>query len=269
VPVSDPAVGATAPGAPVLYALLGASNLARAERAVRARLRRALGAKRVEFVTASGPGRAYCVSAGILNVRYPPIAGSGVVETARRRRAAGARVVALVTDIGNDIMHGVPGERLTATLDELLSDLVTGAGARVLATTIPVDVERDVGHAEFCALRTLFFPFSRVRRREAARAVREVNRFLEERASSDVQILAGLRDCLGWDRIHYGLGGAHRAWTRISDRLLELAGATPAPAPALGPLDLAASGAAHLTRLAFREVLPLGRGVAPLRVELS
>jgi hypothetical protein len=257
---------AGAPDRPLLFVLLGASNLARAHRALIDRLRRALPGRRCEYLSAVGPGRAYCVAAGILNVRYPPIGACGVVERARDRAREGARVVVLLTDIGNDIMHGVPTERLIATLDALLIGLIEEADAHVVTTAIPLDVETDLGALEFRCLRAVFFPRSRVGRHEAGHAVRAVNRFLEGRASPRMIVVSGLKAYVGWDHIHYGMRRAHAAWTRISDELAAIAGA--GDVPPLGPFDLFASSCTHLGRLALHDVLSLRDAPAPLRVEI-
>jgi hypothetical protein len=240
---------------PVLVILLGASNAARGQRALMHHLRNALAPRTVRFVSALGPGRGYCARGGFLHVSYAPIAASGVLEAAREQARGGARVVALVTDIGNDIMYGVAAGELVAGLEKLLAGL-RALGARTVVTTIPVDLERDVGVARFRLLRALFFPRSPVTHADARAAVQAVNAFLvEHKADPGLRVVDDMHQFTGWDRIHYSLWRGHRAWTRLANELLAGLGLAAhgriGRGPALGSV-LAAAG-----RLVLRDMLRL------------
>jgi len=235
-----------------VVALLGASNLARAQPALVRHVRRSLAPRPVEVLAAVGPGRAYCVEGGFLHVRYPTLACSEVIDVVRAR-APGARIAVLVTDIGNDLLYGVPAERVIETLDRLLDDLV-GLGARVVVSTIHVDVAQDVSPLRFRLLRALFFATSALGYDEAADAVRRINQFLETKRGPNVHLLTGMRAYAGWTRIHYSLLRAHRGWSVVAGELEHALGAE--PCCGIGWLQMMASIAEYLARLVVRDLWP-------------
>ncbi|MFQ5444990.1 MAG: hypothetical protein ACE5EK_10285, partial [Nitrospinales bacterium] len=159
---------------PVLLVLLGASNLARGYYGLIHFLRRHLHPRPLLVLNALGPGRGYCAEGGIFNVVYPPIRACGIMDAVREKAKPPCRVVALITDIGNDIMYGVPVKTITDCVVELLKTF-RELDANVLMTSIPSSMERDIGKIPFAILRTLFYPKSQVERSQAASAVIEIN----------------------------------------------------------------------------------------------
>ena len=105
------------------FVLLGASNLARGHQALAQCLLQSIYPQPVEFLFALGPGRGYRASGGILYHHYPSVETTRVLSRARSIAKDGGRLVALVTDIGNDIMYGVPGNELIACLDSIFQTL--------------------------------------------------------------------------------------------------------------------------------------------------
>ncbi|NIR30626.1 MAG: hypothetical protein GWN84_15210 [Gammaproteobacteria bacterium] len=239
----------------VLVILLGASNLSRGHRALVRHLEAALAPRPTQFLTAAGPGRGYCAKGGFLYVTYPPIPQGGILE-ASRARSREAHTVALITDIGNDIMQGVTGEEIVQCLDALIAEL-RALGARVVVTAIPVDPKKDLNEAQFRLLRAIFFPRSPVDRRQARAAVRTVNDFLLRQQSADVHVVHDLYRFTGWDKIHYGIFKANLAWSRVAEELLRCLG-LPAPRR-ITRLRMLASVARHLIRLLTRDLLRSSR----------
>jgi len=211
------------PEAPVLLILLGASNLARGVYALAEHIKAGLHPRPVEVMIAVGPGRAYQASGGLFNVVYPPIQSSPLFKAAREKSETGYRLLALVTDLGNDIMYGVPVEELIETVQQMFVRL-QAMNAEIFVTTLPVAFERRAGAIRFKILRTLLFPGSRVSYEEATAAVIEVNRFLRESAHGSVHRIPGMDSYLGLDGIHYSLFSAHRAWTHVARAMLEFTG---------------------------------------------
>ncbi|KMP12685.1 hypothetical protein UR09_00375 [Candidatus Nitromaritima sp. SCGC AAA799-A02] len=167
---------------PVLFVFLGASNLARAFSGLTHCLTRALSPRPAEFIHAMGPGRGYIAEGGIFNAVYPPILDCGILEAADKKASHYESIMVLVTDIGNDIMYGVPPEKVVSGLQTLLGTFGE-MGANIFITAIPVDLERDVGESYFHILRHIFFPKSRVEYLQAVEAVRAVNRSIKETGS--------------------------------------------------------------------------------------
>ncbi|MFQ5715571.1 MAG: hypothetical protein ACE5GQ_00560 [Nitrospinales bacterium] len=205
---------------PILFVFLGASNLARGHRALARCLEASLHPRPVRFLYALGPGRGYCAWAGFLNKVYPPISGSPIFDAIRRQAATSAGVVALVSDIGNDIMFDIPAETITEKLRHIFRQFLE-LDARALVTPIPSFFETELGRRSFLFLRALFYPKSKVTHEQAVSAVRTINRFLEKSANENISLIDGLDPFIGWDKIHYSVLKNHLAWSRIAKKILE------------------------------------------------
>ncbi len=206
-----------------LFILLGASNLARGYSALTRKISQNI--SRVEFVNAMGPGRGYCARGGLFNFTYSPIGECRVMESAKAYAERGSRIAVLLTDIGNDIMYGVPDPSLIKCLDRLIEKSLQW-NAEVFVTSIHVDVSKDIGKASFKLLKAIFYPKSPVTFEQADAAVKKVNHYLEEKSRQNerVHCVSGLGAFCGMDKIHYSLQKSHLAWSRIADAMLSALG---------------------------------------------
>lgn len=211
------------PEPPVLLILLGASNLSRGCFAFARHMKACLHPRKVEVLIASGPGRAYCVSGGLLNVIYPPIQSSEIFEVAHNKSESGYQVVALVMDIGNDIMYGVPAERIVETVQQVFVRLQS-VNAKIFYTTLPIVFEKGSHPIWFYILRSLLFPRSKVAHDEATAGVIAVNRFLRESAFRKGHCIPDMDNYLGYDEVHYGWLRAHSAWSHVARMILGVMG---------------------------------------------
>ena len=219
----SPLVSSLHQGSPVLLILLGASNLSRGCFAFARHMKVCLYPRKVEVLIASGPGRAYCASGGLLNVSYPPIYVSDIFEVARDKSESGYRVVALVTDIGNDIMYGVSTEKIIETVQQVFSRLQS-INAEIFYTTLPGAFEKGDHPVRFCILRSLLFPHSTVTYDEATAGIIEVNRFLKESTGKYGHLIPDMNRYLGFDKIHYGWLRGHSAWSHLAKPILKTLG---------------------------------------------
>jgi hypothetical protein len=208
------------PEPPVLLILLGASNLSRGSFAFVKHMKACLYPRGLEVLIASGPGRGYCVSGGLLNVNYPPIYSSDIFEVAQNKSESGCKVVALVTDIGNDIMYEVPPEKLIETINQIFARLES-MNADIFYTTLTVAFEKRVHPAWFYILRSILLPFSRVSYDEATAGIIEVNQFIGKHGSKRSHLIPDMDRYLGFDEIHYGWLRAHQAWSHVARKILE------------------------------------------------
>ena len=204
---------------PVLLILLGASNLSRGCFAFARHMKTCLHPRKLEVLIASGPGRAYYASGGLLNVSYPPICTSDIFEVAQNKSESGCQVVALVTDIGNDIMYGVSAEQVIETVQQVF-DKLQSLNAEIFYTTLPVAFEKGIHPIWFYILRSVLLPFSRVSYSEATAGIMEVNRYLKESAGSNCHLISDMDRYLGFDEIHYGWLRAHSAWSHVAKEIL-------------------------------------------------
>jgi len=235
---------------PVLFVFLGASNLARGHGALAACLRKNLHPRRSRFLFALGPGRGYCAWGGLLRLVYPPIRNSRIFAAARENTQC--RVVALVTDIGNDIMYNIPPADIIACLEEIFSRL-RQLKASILVSPIPSYLETGLSKFSFLCLRSLFFPKSRVGYSQAVSGVRRINEFLANTGS--IRLLSGLEAFAGWDKIHYSLLTGHRAWSAIGAQILQALDAD--MRAGIGCRDMAVSYATNITQLIVEDALRL------------
>jgi hypothetical protein len=206
---------------PILLILLGASNLSRGCFAFARHMKVCLHPRKVEVLIASGPGRGYCVPGGLLSVKYPPIFSSDIFEVAQSKSESGYQVIALVTDIGNDIMYGVSIEKLIDTLQQIFTRLQS-MSAEIFFTTLPVAFEKEIHPAWFYILRSLLLPFSRVSYDEATAGILEVNQYLRKFTSESCHLIPDMDKFIGFDEIHYGWLRAHHAWSHVATAMLDV-----------------------------------------------
>ena len=235
---------------PVLFLFLGASNLARSYCGLKSCITRCLSPRSVSFIHALGPGRGYIREGGIFNVVYPPILNCGIFEGVPGR--GDQQVVALITDIGNDIMYGVPAKEIIAGLRSIFATL-REAEARIFITLIPVNLQDDIDEFYFRALRRIFFPSSTVAYDQASEAVREINKFILESANENLKVIGGLEQYCGFDKIHYSLLKSCPAWSYIASNLTDSLGTTASPDMKIS--ETAVSLASNLARIFFTDML--------------
>ncbi|MEC7641258.1 MAG: hypothetical protein VYC17_03795, partial [Nitrospinota bacterium] len=204
---------------PKLFVFLGASNLARGHIALARCLQKSLYPRPARFLFALGPGRGYCAAGGVMHMVYSPIKNSKVFSVIREN--AEYEVVALVSDIGNDIMYNVSPGDITACLKKIFQQL-RESNALILAIPIPSGLETGLSNFSFLCLRSMFFPTSRVSRPQAVSAIRQINEFLQESVAEKIKLLSGLEEFSGWDKIHYSLWRGHFAWESIAQQILQV-----------------------------------------------
>ncbi len=239
-----------------LFVLLGASNLARGYSALTDYIGQNIPRNSVRFVNALGPGRGYCARGGMLNFSYSPIGECRVMESVSPQRDR--QIAVLITDIGNDIMYGVPEPALIECLDTLIEKSLQW-NAEVFVTSIHVDVARDLGKFSFQILKTLFYRKSLVTYEQADSAVKQVNQYLLDKSSQSdrLHLVSGLGTFCGLDKIHYSLLKSHLAWSRIANEMLSVLGVV--PAGKIRPCSMAISLCKNLSRLITSDMLRLNK----------
>ena len=235
-----------------LFVLLGASNLARGYCALTQHLSK--GISGAEFLNALGPGRGYYARGGLLNLSYTPIGECQIMEQAKVYAKRGFRVTVLLTDIGNDIMYGVPDQLLIECVDTLIEKSLQ-LNAEVFVTSIHVNVYKDFGKISFKLLRAIFYPNSLVTIDKANSVVKKMNHYLKEKSSQNerVHLISELGTFCGVDKIHYSLFKSHIVWSRIANTMLLSMSAPPSGKIILGAMVV--SLCKHLNRLITFDIL--------------
>ena len=137
--------------------VLGASNVSRGlSRLVAAVESRSPGA---DLFVAAGHGRGYGVNTRVAARRLPSILRSGLWRGLDRH--GGAAPVALVTDVGNELLYGLTAEQVASWVRESVRRLAD-RGATIAITRLPMAGIATVGAVRYRALRTFFVPGCRL-----------------------------------------------------------------------------------------------------------
>jgi hypothetical protein len=146
------AVELTAPRRPIV--VLGASNVARGLARLTATVRARSNAP-IDLYVAAGHGRAYGVSSRVWARRLPSILASGLWRALDRAQVE--KPLALVTDIGNELLYGLGIAAVAAAVGEAARRLAN-RGARLAITGLPLESISGVGAVRYGLLRSLYVP---------------------------------------------------------------------------------------------------------------
>jgi hypothetical protein len=151
--------GGAGPQRPVVVAI-GASNLSRGLSRLAA-VSQVWAGGPIDLVIAAGHGRSYGANSRVWNRRLPSVLGCGLWRSLDRlldaEAAAVQRRVAVLTDIGNDLLYGFSVAQLASWVEETLVRL-RQRGFRVAVTRLPLASIATVGPFRYRLLKTLFVP---------------------------------------------------------------------------------------------------------------
>ena len=74
------------PDPPILFLLMGASNLARVYSMLSHHFSECPEKNKIEFLDVLGPGRAFCARGGIFNITYSPIQECRTIESGKKNQ---------------------------------------------------------------------------------------------------------------------------------------------------------------------------------------
>ena len=141
---------------------LGASNLARGFGALVAATRAAWGGP-FDVVSAFGPGRSYGMASSLLGRRLPAILECGLWAALDAQPRA--RTLALVTDVGNDILYEADPERILEWIEEAVVRVRRHADDVAIAG-LPLARIRSLSGPAFLFFRSMLVPQCRLSRAE-------------------------------------------------------------------------------------------------------
>lgn len=191
---------------------LGASNLTRGFHTVVAAAR-AVAGPRAEVVAALGHGRSYGMASRLLVRTLPGILQSGLWRQLEVLPPAPTR--ALVTDVGNDVLYGMPADRIVAWVDEAVARLRRITGDIVL-TDLPLSRARRLTRAEFLVFRSIVVPECRLSLAEVLETAERVNAGLEAIAAArGISFFRLKPEWYGVDPIHIRPSLWCSAWQQI------------------------------------------------------
>jgi len=192
--------------------LLGASNLSRGLPTLLATVRSAW-ATPLDIVAAPGRGRSYGQTTRVLGRELSGIVSSELWSAWLERSPL--PTFALLTDVGNDIMYGVPIERTLGWIEESLRRLRDG-GAATVVTALPVHRISQMTLRQYHTLRAVLFPRNRDTLDMVLRRVADLDAGLRSLATSyGAHLLAPPPDWYGVDPIHIRRSQWSTAWGEI------------------------------------------------------
>lgn len=199
---------------PVLRAiLLGASNLRAGLPIVVDGIRRQAGGA-VEVLTACGHGRSYGAWSRFLFVRrLPGIAGCGVWRALEERPPL--RTLGLVTDVGNDLVYGVPVERIAAWIETCL-DRLGRHQSEIVLTLLPLQRLERLSPRQVKLATALLFPGRRPPWPGLLEQAHELNERLQRMGRAyGAQLVKPTADWYGIDPIHLRRSLRREAWNHV------------------------------------------------------
>jgi len=185
--------------APKRLVVLGASNVELALPQLLDEARGRLGAP-LEVLAAFGPGRSYGLTSRVLGRGIPGILECGLWP-ALGDGGARERTLALVLDIGNDLLYGADVDTLTGWVRACVERLEPHA-ERIVLGGLPAGLER-LSRGRYLLFRNLFYPPCRLPFAGAQAGVRELGPRLDALASDrGLALVPTAPEWYGFDPIH-------------------------------------------------------------------
>lgn len=192
--------------------MLGASNLVRCLPTIVNTTRRVWG-QPLDFIAALGHGRSYGMDSRVLGRTLPGITHCALWQEVAQRPEA--RTAALITDVGNDILYGVSSDQIAEWVDQCCTRLTPMCEA-IVVTQLPLRALERLGRVRFYALRTVLFPFSRLRFEGLMSTATDLNEALVTVARRHrAHVIEPDPGWYGFDPIHIRRRQAGEAWSRI------------------------------------------------------
>ncbi len=196
--------------------LLGASNVTFAFPRLWQGLRRAV-AEPVEMFAAHGHGRSFGMWSRVGPRELPGIVSCRIWDDLAAQPAIGdLQPLALVTDIGNDLLYGAEPDQIGEWVGECVSRLKS-MSARIVVTQLPLASVERLGPRRFQFFRAAFFPGSRMRFDELHEKAARLNQLVVELGQAhELPTPAPRGDWYGVDPIHIRSRCQDAAWAELS-----------------------------------------------------
>ena len=213
--------------------VLGASNVSRGLSRLVATAR-ARSTAPCDLFVAAGHGRAYGVNSRVWMRRLPSILGCGLWKSLTvESRAATRPPVAVVTDVGNELLYGLGVAQVAAAVKESVRRLADH-GAAIVITGLPLASIATVGPARYRALRTLFVPGCRL----PLATLKDASVWLDDELRVLADDMGGTfieqpGEWYGLDAIHVRRRELDTLWSRVADAWNWPAASRPARATAI------------------------------------
>jgi hypothetical protein len=200
------------PGQPVI--LLGASNLTRDFPLILRLLNNSVKLP-CDIYTAMGHGRSYGHWSRLLHRALPGISKSEIWDAIPGERTESAQPLAILTDIGNDLIYGQSTEAIFSWI-ELCVKQLQQIDARITITLLPEASISQLSSFRFELTRRLFFPNNPVSLTDLKQKVRHLNERLSTLATrKQITVVEIPANSYGFDPIHYRYSQRATLWKSL------------------------------------------------------
>jgi hypothetical protein len=250
--------------------LLGASNLAIGFPLIVRQLCAGL-PRPLEIYAAIGHGRSFCRWSRILFRALPGIDRCGLwSDLAHTSNGHPSTTLALVTDVGNDLIYGSTPKVIAPRIEVCLAELARHR-AEIVMTRLPLASIERLSALRYHATKAIFFPKTGGRWPEMLERARELDQRLSEMgAQYSARVIDQPREWYGFDPIHIRRGYRARAWQTIFSGWSSFSEATAANRLALADVARLRLAAPAERRLFGRQQLrpqpALALGDVPIRL---
>lgn len=194
--------------------LLGASNLTRDFPLILRLLQTSIDSP-VEIFTAMGHGRSYGTWSRVLHRALPGITKCELWNALPAKTVESQRPLALLTDIGNDLIYGQCTNTIFGWVEDCIRQLQQ-IDARITITLLPEKSLSRLSNLRFELTRRLFFPKNPASLSDLIQKVTRLNQQLWEFANSNqIQIVEASQHWYGFDPIHYRYSQRAALWKSI------------------------------------------------------
>ncbi len=182
--------------------LLGASNLAIGLPLIVRQLCAGL-PRPLEIFTACGHGRSFCTWSRVLFRALPGIDRCGLwSDLDQAAEACESRTLALVTDVGNDLIYGSSPHVIARRVETCLAALARYQ-AELVVTRLPLASVERLSAVRYHATKAVFFPRSGGSWTEMRQKARELDESLGQIAARfSAQLIEQPLDWYGFDPLH-------------------------------------------------------------------
>lgn len=199
--------------------LLGASNLTRGISTVVETLHMTHD-QPLRIIAALGFGRSYGTRSTVLGRSIDSVLDCGLWRALDGAEEPSPHF-ALLTDIGNDVMYGVPPRQIIDWVEECVNRLMRAGVLRVNITALPLESIRRVTRWQFAIVRSLLFPTRDITYETAIARALETQHLVEDLARRNapcVRIVHHEGAWYGFDPIHIKIAHWPVAWSRFLAR---------------------------------------------------
>ena len=200
------------PSQPVI--LLGASNLTR-DFPLLLRLLKNPDGLPCDIYTAMGHGRSYGNWSRLLYRALPGISKCEIWDALPPKNSEGPQPLAMLTDIGNDLIYGQSTDAIYGWIDSCIKQLQQ-IDARITITLLPEASISRLSSFRFELTRRLFFPNNPVSLTDLKQKVRNLNERLSTLATQkQITVVEIPATSYGFDPIHYRSSQRSTLWKSL------------------------------------------------------